>query len=121
MSHPMGMQTDKGKEMLKQVRRICGALPEVTELIDGHGHTTFKVKDKSFLLMSDYGMTFKSDLETQEVLVQDGRFHRPPYIGHRGWVGIHEPKDWAEMATLLKEAYLRAAPKRLVKQVLEAE
>lgn len=121
MSHPMGMQTAEGKAMLEQVRRICKELPEVTELIDGHGHTTFKVKDKSFLLMSDYGMTFKSDLETQEVLLQKGNFYRPAYIGHRGWVGIREPKDWAEMAVLLKEAYLRAAPKRLVKQVLEAD
>ncbi|WP_227872144.1 MmcQ/YjbR family DNA-binding protein [Paenibacillus albus] len=121
MSHPIGMQTAEGKEMLKQVRRICEALPEATEFIDGHGHTSFKVREKTFIMMSDYGMNFKSDLETQEILIQEEHFYRPAYIGHRGWIGIREPKDWAEMATLLKEAYLRAAPKRLVKQVLEAE
>ncbi|WP_308639462.1 MmcQ/YjbR family DNA-binding protein [Paenibacillus silvisoli] len=121
MTHPMGMQTPEGIEMLKKVRSICSKLPETNELIDGHGHTTFKVKDKSFLIMSDYGMTFKSDLETQEILLQQEQFYKPAYIGHRGWVGVKAPEDWEQMAMLLKEAYLHAAPKRLVKQLMEAE
>jgi predicted DNA-binding protein (MmcQ/YjbR family) len=112
-----GMKTPEGIRMREQVRNICKALPEVIELIDGHGHTTFKVKDKSFIIMSDYGITFKSDLENQEILVQQEQFFKPDYIGHRGWVSIRDPNDWKEMGTLLKEAYLRAAPKRLVKQL----
>lgn len=120
MGHDLsGMKTPKGLDMLERVRSICGKLPEVTELIDGHGHNTFKVKDKSFILMSDNGITFKSDLETQEILLQHEHFYKPAYIGHRGWVSIREPEDWEEMGTLLKEAYLRAAPKRLAKQVME--
>ncbi|RAP76858.1 MmcQ/YjbR family DNA-binding protein [Paenibacillus montanisoli] len=107
--------------MLKKVRGICGKLPETTEVIDGFGHTTFKVKDKSFIIMSDHGMTFKSDLENQEILLQQEQFYKPPYIGHRGWIGVNAPKDWEQMAILLKEAYLHAAPKRLVKQLLESE
>ncbi|MBP3963902.1 MmcQ/YjbR family DNA-binding protein [Paenibacillus sp. DLE-14] len=105
--------------MLEQVRKICSSLPETTEIIDGHGHTTFKVKDKSFIIMSDYGMTFKSDLENQEIILQQEQFFKPKYIGHRGWVGVNAPSDWEQMGILLKEAYLHAAPKRLIKQLLE--
>jgi hypothetical protein len=67
------------------------------------------------------GLTFKSDLENQDFLVQQERFFRPAYIGHRGWVSIKNPQDWDEMAILLKEAYLRAAPKRLAKQLTASE
>ncbi|MFC5650044.1 MmcQ/YjbR family DNA-binding protein [Paenibacillus solisilvae] len=116
-----GMKTPEGIKMLVQVRAICDGLPEVTELVDGHGHTTFKVKDKSFIIMSDYGITFKSDLENQEILLRQEQFFKPAYIGHRGWVSIHDPLDWKEMGVLLREAYLRAAPKRLSKQLLENE
>ncbi|NIK76465.1 putative DNA-binding protein (MmcQ/YjbR family) [Paenibacillus castaneae] len=110
-----GIKTAMGIQMLEQVRLKVKDLPEVIELIDGHGHTTFKVKDKSFIMMSDYGITFKSDLENQEILLQQEQFFKPAYIGHRGWVSIHNPKDWDEMGVLLKEAYMRAAPKRLLK------
>lgn len=66
------------------------------------------------------GLSFKSDRENQEILLQQGRFIKTPYIGQHGWVStkIGEPIDWDELGELLKEAYLRAAPKRLVKQLL---
>lgn len=122
MEHDLsGMKTEEGLRMLEHVRRIVEPLPEVHELIDGHGHTTFKVKDKSFIMMGESRgpvIHFKSDLENQEMLIQQERFFKPPYIGHHGWVSIRDPEDWDEMGLLLKEAYLRAAPKRLVKQVL---
>ncbi|MGG1552582.1 MmcQ/YjbR family DNA-binding protein [Paenibacillus ferrarius] len=120
MEHHMGMATPEGKRMLEQVQHICKDLPEVTELIDGHGHNTFKVRDKSFIIMSDRGITFKSDLENQELLVQTGRFFVPKYIGHRGWVSIRNPQDWEEMKVLLHEAYVRAAPKTIAKRFIEA-
>lgn len=122
MGHDLsGMKTPEGIRMLEQVRIITKALPEVVELIDGHGHTTFKVKDKSFIIMSDYGITFKSDLENQEIILQQERFFKPKYIGHRGWVSISDPKDWEEMGVLIKEAYMHAAPKRLLKQFQATE
>ena len=45
---------------------------------------------------------------------------KTPYIGHHGWVSIksEEKIDWNEMGELIKEAYLRAAPKRVVKKFL---
>ena len=45
------------------------------------------------------------------------RFFVPPYVGHKGWVGVHldrSPVDWDELADLVEESYRLIAPKRLV-------
>jgi hypothetical protein len=43
------------------------------------------------------------------------RFFVPPYVGPSGWVGVWLDRkvDWRELADLLRDAYLLAAPKRL--------
>lgn len=111
--------------MLENVRKICLALPEAVEVIDGFGHNTFKINKKSFVISgeSDKGfrLSFKSDRENQEILLQNERFFKTPYIGHHGWVSILNPngEDWNELTDLIQEAYLRAAPKRLVKKWME--
>ena len=47
------------------------------------------------------------------------RFFRPPYVGHRGWVGVYldVPVDWEEAAELVTDAYRTVAPRRLVAQL----
>lgn len=105
--------------ILEHARNICLALPEAMEHIDGFGHTTFQVNGKSFVRLSERtGLSFKSDLETKEWLLQKEQFLKTPYIGRHGWVSIQSPsdEDWAELKELIQEAYLRAAPKRLVKE-----
>jgi predicted DNA-binding protein (MmcQ/YjbR family) len=118
-------QSTQWVEMLDNVRHICEPFPEVEEVIDGFGHTTFKVKGKSFIILGETedstSLSFKSDKENQEFLLLQGGYYKTPYIGQHGWVSIKAPQDWDELGILLKEAYLRAAPKRLVKQVLEAQ
>jgi len=118
----------KSKEMtgmLENVRNICLALPEAVEHIDGFGHNTFKINGKSFVISGDsekgFSLSFKSDRETQAILLQKEHFSKTPYIGHHGWVSIQNPAedDWDELTDLIKEAYLRAAPKRLVKKWIE--
>jgi len=121
------MKSALGLDMLERVRNICKPLPEVEELIDGFGHNVFKVKGKSFVIMGENdgrpGLSFKSDKEKQHLLLQKGGYVKTPYIGHHGWVSLDHTAvpQWDELAGLIREAYLRAAPKRLVKQVLEAE
>ncbi|MFJ7727375.1 MmcQ/YjbR family DNA-binding protein [Neobacillus sp. NPDC097160] len=116
------MKSQDTAGMLENVRNICLALPEAAEHIDGFGHNTFKVNGKSFVISGEsdkgFSMSFKSDRETQEILLQKGHFFKTPYIGHHGWVSIQNPagEDWNELTDLIQEAYLRAAPKRLVKQ-----
>jgi len=108
--------------MLENLRNICLALPEAVELIDGFGHNTFKINGKSFVISGErdagFNLSFKSDRETQELLLQKEHFFKTPYIGHHGWVSIQNPQkaDWDELTDLIQEAYLRAAPKRLVKK-----
>jgi len=105
-----------------RVRAICAELPETEEILDGFGHTVFRVRKKSFVMMSEGeqgggGNCFiKSDKETQQLLIQQGPYVRAPYIGQHGWVLIKnaEIADFEEFRTLVVEAYLRTAPKKIV-------
>jgi predicted DNA-binding protein (MmcQ/YjbR family) len=115
------MESLDTQSTLEKVRNVCLALPEAVEIIDGFGHNTFKINGKSFVISGEsdkgFSLSFKSDRETQEILLQKERFFKTPYIGHHGWVSIQNPNvdDWDELTDLIHEAYLRAAPKRLVK------
>ena len=52
------------------------------------------------------------------------RYFRPPYVGHRGWVGVRLDgdadagvrggPDWAEVAEVCEDAYRAIAPQSLV-------
>ncbi|MEH7109717.1 MmcQ/YjbR family DNA-binding protein [Bacillus sp. JJ1764] len=125
--NPMKMQNSMNlpevSSNLENVRRICLSLPDAVEIVDGHGHITFKINGKSFVIIgareeNSFNLSFKSDRETQELLLQKEHFYKTPYIGRYGWVSIQNPKenDWNELSELIQEAYLRAAPKRLVKK-----
>ncbi len=104
-----------------RIRGICRSLPEAEEKIDGFGHTVFKVRSKSFVMMAEGergggGRCFlKCDKETQKLLIDKGPYVRAPYIGQHGWVLIacKDIADWDEFDELVAEAYLRAAPKKL--------
>ncbi len=57
----------------------------------------------------------------QEMLVSNDpeRFFRPPYVGHRGWLGVYldgldAPADWDQIADLVVDAYRVVAPRSLV-------
>jgi len=60
----------------------------------------------------------------QELLVgaEPGRFFRPPYVGHAGWVGawLDVEIDWEELADFAEESYRMTAPKRLSAQLDDA-
>jgi len=116
------IQSPAGLKLLDRVRKICEPLPEVTEKIDGFGHTTFRIKDKPFIFMGEKDeeptLSFKSDPFTQELLLQQrDAYFKTPYIGHHGWVSVRSVQsiNWHEIEPLLVEAYCRAAPKRLAK------
>jgi predicted DNA-binding protein (MmcQ/YjbR family) len=121
------METLNSEGTFENLRNICLALPEAVEIIDGFGHNTFKINGKSFVISGEsdkgFSLSFKSDRETQEILLQKEHFFKTPYIGHHGWVSIQNPngEDWDELTDLIHEAYLRAAPKRLVKKWAELQ
>jgi hypothetical protein len=55
------------------------------------------------------------------LLVTPDRFFRPPYVGHRGWLGVRLDGrvDWVEIAELCTEAYRSVAPAKLLRQLDE--
>jgi len=44
------------------------------------------------------------------------RYFRPPYVGHRGWIGarLDITPDWRQIAALVTDAYRIVAPPKLV-------
>jgi len=108
---------------IEKLRQICLALPEVTERLS-HGEATWFVGDrKSFVTMADHHHDDRVAFwcaaadGVQEALVATApeRFFRPPYLGHRGWLGVwlDVPQDWDEIAALVADAYRSVAPTRL--------
>jgi hypothetical protein len=54
----------------------------------------------------------------QKMLVDaDGeRFFVPPYVGHRGWLGLRLDRGihWDEVTGIVEDAYTEVAPAKLV-------
>lgn len=112
---------------LAKLRRLCLALPETTERLS-HGEPTWFVRGKKvFATYADHhhddrvAFWCAAPAGAQEILVaaHPDRFFVPPYVGHRGWLGVwlDVPVDWDEIADLLDEAYRRVAPRRLVAEL----
>ena len=110
---------------LERLRRLCLALPETTERLS-HGEPTWFVRDKKTFVTYDNHHHTSDRLAfwcaappgAQDVLVSAApdRYFRPPYVGHRGWLGVYLdiPVDWEEVAAVIEDAYRTVAPKRLV-------
>ena len=109
----------------ERLRRICTALPEATEKLS-HGEAAWFVGGKQFVTMSDHhhddrlAVWLAAPTGLQEMLVKadPARFFRPPYVGHRGWVGVYldGEVDWDELQAMVADAYGLVAPKRLTKR-----
>ncbi len=112
------------KNPLERLRALCLALPEATERLS-HGEPTWFVQGKKTFVM--YANQHHDDVlafwcaapdGAQEVLVANDpdRFFRPPYVGHRGWLGVRldVPVDWDEIADLVTASYRLVAPKKLL-------
>ena len=47
-------------------------------------------------------------------------FFVPPYVGHRGWLGVRLDRglDWDELAGICEDAYAEVAPAKLLDTVV---
>ncbi|MFF1610089.1 MmcQ/YjbR family DNA-binding protein [Amycolatopsis sp. NPDC058278] len=110
-------------EQLDALRKLCLALPETTERLS-HGEPTWFVRGKkTFVMFADHhhddvlAFWCPAPPGVQEELVrtEPDRFFRPPYVGHRGWLGVRldVDVDWAEIDRIVREAYRLVAPKTL--------
>jgi hypothetical protein len=109
---------------LDRLRALCLALPETTERLS-HGEPTWFVGGKKvFVMFADHhhgdrlAFWCAAPPGVQEELVESDprRFFRPPYVGHRGWLGVYLDvrPDWEEIAELVTDGYRKIAPKRLI-------
>jgi hypothetical protein len=113
------------RRVLERIRRLCTALPETSERLS-HGAPTFFVREKRAFLMvltnlhgdGRFAIWCAAAPGMQELLVDADpeRFFRPPYVGHRGWLGVRLDRglDWDELAGIVEDAYAEIAPPRLV-------
>ena len=73
------------QQVLERLRKICSALPSVTESVDGHGHSTFRVGTKTLAMLGESDGTpslgLKTDVQTQAELVKRDDFYPTPYVG----------------------------------------
>jgi hypothetical protein len=109
-----------------RLRKICLALPEATER-SSHGEASFFV-GKQFVSVDDhhhgadrlaFWCAAPPGVQEEMIAENPAQFFRPPYVGHRGWLGVRidlDP-DWAEIAEIVREAYRQVAPKRLLAQL----
>jgi hypothetical protein len=110
---------------LPRLRTVCLGLPEATERLSHGSPTWFIGARPSFATFVDdhhgdgrMGFWCAAPPGAQEAMVgaDPERFFVPPYVGHRGWLGVRlegEP-DWSEVEEIVTDAYRSVAPRRLV-------
>jgi hypothetical protein len=111
--------------VLVRIREICLALPETSERLS-HGAPTFFVRGKRAFVMvlsnhhgdGRFAIWCAAPDGMQRLLVESEpeRFFVPPYVGHRGWLGVRLDRrlDWDELAGFVEDAYGEVAPPKLV-------
>jgi hypothetical protein len=75
-------------------------------MMDGHHETEFP----QMWCAAGYGV------QGELIAEEPRRYFRPPYVGHRGWVGVRLDRGAGadEIAELCVDAYRVVAPKTLV-------
>ncbi len=107
---------------LGRVRALCTALPGVSEKLS-HGAPTWFVGGRTFVMYLDdhhgdgrLALWCAAPEGAQEMLLEAAPEHyfRPPYVGHRGWVGVRLDRDlaWDEIAGVVEDAHETIASKR---------
>ena len=125
-------KTARGKrssDHLTRLRAICLSLPEAHE-VSAWGEPTFRVKNKIFAMHASAGThhgagrpavwILSVSIEQDLVLrARPDRYFKPPYVGPSGWIGAWLDKNppWAEIEELLRDAWRRRAPKKIVARI----
>ena len=111
----------RAERALARVRTLCTALPDVEER-PSHGAPTFFYRGKkTFVMFHDdhhgdgrLAIWCHAPEGVQGLLVTEEpeRFFVPPYVGHRGWIGVRldVDVDWDEVAGIVRDAYCMVVP-----------
>lgn len=119
-------------DALVRLRCSCLALPEVSERVS-HGHPAWFVREARQIASFHPGhhddpritLWCAAPPGAQEALLATypQRYFRPPYVGHRGWIGqvLEGDVDWGEVDANVRDAYRTVAPRALVAEIERAE
>jgi hypothetical protein len=120
------------KHTLERIREICLALPETSERLS-HGAPTFFVRGtRAFVMvLTDHHgdgrfaiwCAAPDGLQSMLVEADPERFFVPPYVGHRGWLGVRLDRllDWAELTGIVEDAFAEVAPRTLVERAVAGD
>lgn len=113
------------RQPIERVRSLCLALPETSERLS-HGEPTFFVANKVFVMFANnhhgdghVAVWLPAPPSAQPALIESSSavYFRPPYVGHRGWVGIELSRiSDEELRYHIQVAWELIAPKRLLAQ-----
>ncbi len=116
---------EERERTLAGIRQVCLGLPQTSERLS-HGAPTFFVRGKRAFLMvltdhhgdGRFAVWCAADEGMQRVLVDADPelYFVPPYVGHRGWLGVRLDRglDENELAGIAEDAYAAVAPRTLV-------
>ena len=125
------MQKDdqSSEKTVQRLRTICMKLPEASERLS-HGSPSFFVQDKKcFVVFVDdhhgdgnMGVWCAAPPGVQQSLSEESPdwFFKPPYVGHRGWIGIRLDRNlgWDEFEEYVLHAYAILAPTKLSARIV---
>jgi hypothetical protein len=108
------------RRALEMVRAACLRLPETSERLS-HGGPAFFIRDKKCFVMflDDHHEDGRlaiwcaapEGVQAEMIETEPERFFRPPYVGHRGWLGVHLLQvDQAELDAIALDAFRTVAP-----------
>ena len=108
------------EQQLTRVRTACLTLPETSER-PSHGGPAFFVKNTLCFVMflndhHDDGRlaiwcAAPAGVQAEMVETEPQRFFRPPYVGHRGWLGVELAEvSNPELTAICREAFCSVAP-----------
>jgi hypothetical protein len=115
---------------LERVRGVCLALPGTHERAS-HGAPSFFVgpaRGRCFVMFLDdhhadgrLALWCAAPRGAQEAYVTQSpeQYFVPPYVGHRGWLGVRLDRDlpWDEVSGAIEDAYVAIAPAKLLDQL----
>jgi hypothetical protein len=117
------------KDIHQAVREVCLSFPEAEEFLS-HGSPNFRVRGKTFAtyVVNHHGdgrvalwLNAPSGAQDHYARSEPKHFFFPPYVGPRGWLGVHLDKglSWKRVAVIVRQAYEKVAPAVLSKSIGE--
>jgi hypothetical protein len=112
---------------LSRLRSVCLTLPQSSER-PSHGGPAFFIRDKKCFVMfvDDHHEDGRlaiwcaapDGVQAEVVETEPERFFRPPYVGHRGWLGVHlRTVDDDELSAIVTEAFRAVAPPTVLREL----